>query len=654
MKYLNKNIYKLSLATVLLASCSDFEKINVDPNAASVDQVRVEYAINKSITDAQQNPEVAERAFVLNWTSAARMHDPNMGGGMPVGSYSDDWNSNYYNHFTGWMSAITQAINIADIKLQGTLNSHEQALIPNFKQVARIWRAYLMSEFTDNFGAMPINAFNGVNPEFNSAKDVYYFMLKELKEASESLNIEAVATEAEKATDRAFQYDFAKWQKYANSMRMRLAMRLSEADPEKAKTEFEEAVKSEYIKDLKDNLAIQERDGWDPLAGVFSREWNYMSISSSVNNLVVGLGGVPSEAVLANRPNSEELTKHIKPADYMGIQYKDHMTMLTSDPAKGFWFDGLHQSIDPRAYVLYQIPGDFQDENYCMYPSYNKNYTALKRALLVDKGDNDDQTAKTDTLELLDSKYTWNAATFGSWGDKGSINNMYYWPWARPGLKVNYRNSTNKRIFFGAWESYFLIAEAALRGWTVPMSAKQAYEEGIKSSFNHFGLNQFADQYIQSEAYNNVGTSVKWEHTTDAVDKEMKMIDGYTKKETTYTYKYPKAENTLYGKSLNDQLSKIITQKYIANMPYLPLEAWNDFRRLALPFMEAPAIEQPIATMPSLTPTTYEKQTIMFFPQRLKFPSALENSNPAGYKGAVALLGGPDNVFTPIWWAKQK
>ena len=46
-----KNIFKksgLALAAVtMLASCSDFEEINKDPNAATADQVQVEYFINK-------------------------------------------------------------------------------------------------------------------------------------------------------------------------------------------------------------------------------------------------------------------------------------------------------------------------------------------------------------------------------------------------------------------------------------------------------------------------------------------------------------------------------------------------------------------------------------------------------------------------------
>ncbi|EGJ71819.1 hypothetical protein Bcop_1627 [Bacteroides coprosuis DSM 18011] len=646
MKNLHKNVSKLSLAFLLLVGCSDFESVNKDPNAADIDQVKVEYSINKSITDAQQNPEVAERAFVLSWMGAARMQDPNNSGGLTVGSYSDDWHSNYYNNISSWMSSITQAIHIADLKMEGSLNSHDQKVIPNLKQVARIWRVYLMSEFTDCFGAMPIEAFNGKNPEFNSAKEVYYFLLKELKEAAEELDLEVQVNDTEKESDRAYKFDFAKWKKYANSMRMRLAMRLSEVDPAKAQAEFEDAVKGEYIAELADNFAIQERDGWDPLAGVMTREWNSFPVSATINNLIVNLGGISSEEALSNRPNAILLKGNIKPNDYMGIRYDKHMTLLTNDPAKGFWYDGLHHTIDPRAYELYQIPGDFTDENYCTYPTYNSNYKVVKRKLLKDQEDKEG-------LVELDATYTWNASACGEWGDKGSLNKMWYWPWALPNLKLYYRNHTNKRIFFAAWESYFLIAEAAVRQWNVPMDGKSAYETGIRKNFDHFGITQYVGKYLASESYNNVGTSVKWEHTTAATAKEMTMIDGYTNKEAKYTYEYPDGTKSLYGKPLNDQLSKIITQKYLANVPYLPLEGWSDYRRLALPFMETPAVEKPIQEMPTLTSSNYDKQTIKFFPQRMKFPSILENSNPEGYKKAVELLGGPDDVFTPMWWAKH-
>ena len=42
-----------------------------------------------------------------------------------------------------------------------------------------------------------------------------------------------------------------------------------------------------------------------------------------------------------------------------------------------------------------------------------------------------------------------------------------------------------------------------------------------------------------------------------------------------------------------------------------------------------------------------------FFPQRMKYPSGLQNSNVNGYKQAVDALGGPDEVLTPLWWAQH-
>ena len=70
MKNYKYPLYALPVGLFALASCSDFEEVNTNPTAANIEQVRIEYAINKSITGTQQNPEVAERCFVLNWQTA--------------------------------------------------------------------------------------------------------------------------------------------------------------------------------------------------------------------------------------------------------------------------------------------------------------------------------------------------------------------------------------------------------------------------------------------------------------------------------------------------------------------------------------------------------------------------------------------------------
>lgn len=634
MKKMFKKIGFLSIAAGMLFSCSDFEEMNVDPTAATVDQVQVEYFIDNAIIGAQQDPHIAERVFVLYWKSAGRMDRI---GTLSEGYYSDGWSSDYYRYISGWLKNINSAVTVADEQIaSGTAKPHTN----NLKQVGRIWRAYLMSEMADNFGPMPINGFQGVNPDYNSVKDVYYYILIELKEASNALDLNIANPSDLNKWDPSYGYNYTKWKQYANSLRMRYAMRLSEVDGAKAKAEFEDAVSGGvYISTLSDNFAVQEKNGWDDLTGVMSREWNSQYLSPTSNNLMIGLGGVTSQTMLSAEKHSK-----IKPANYMGLKYDNHFTTLTNDPSAGFWFDGLHNSIDPRAYDAYKIPGDFNDPEFNRYPSWAANATTTKRNLLDDSGN---------VVKEVEAAFTWNAPTTGDWGVKGSKNRLRY-QGTLPRLANKYRNSSMKRVFFASWESYFLIAEAAVKGWNVPMSGKAAYEEGIRQSFGYNNVSSYLGSYLSSQNYNRVGTSVSWDHTAEPTTTVvMNYIDGYTGAPGTYNFKYP--SNTIYrgGSVKNDLLTKIITQKFIAQTPWLPLETWNDHRRLGLPFFENPAIENLLPDSPSLTMGNYMVNSVSVFPQRLKYPSGISNNVPIGYKQAVDFLEGPDNVFTPLWWAKH-
>ncbi|TXE09110.1 SusD/RagB family nutrient-binding outer membrane lipoprotein [Gelidibacter salicanalis] len=623
---------------VLLAflSCSEFEEVNIDPVAAGADQVQIEYFINSSIGGAQQDPHISERVFVLYWDDAGHMTRV---GTLSEGSANDGWTSDYYNGYVSkWLRNINAGINIADEQIaSGSFREHT----PNLREVARIWRAYIMSEMTDNFGPIPVSGFNGENPEYNDVQEVYYYMLKELTEATKALNLEVSNPDnALKKLDPAYGYDYAKWKKYGNSLRMRLAMRLSEVDPAKAQAEFEAAVADDFIKVADDNFSIKEEGGWSDYTGVMTREWWDHEISATLNNLMIGLGGIPSADVL-----SADKLGYIKPANYLGLKFENHFTSLTNDPSAGYFFDGLHKTIDPRAYDLYVIPGDYNDPEFNSYPSWTNGAKTTKRNL-VDATDN--------VVKEIDAAFTWNAYTGGDWGEKGAKNKVYGFTGTLPRLANKYRNGTNERIFFASWESHFLIAEAAVRGWAVPLSGKAAYEQGIAESFAYNGVTAQLSDYLTSQDFSRVGTSVSWDHTTEPPSTvAMTYKDGYTGAAGTVNVKYP--ENTIYknGTVKNDLLTKIITQKFIAQTPWLPLETWSDHRRLGLPFFENPAIEKELTNLPALNTGNYMGNSINFFGQRLKYPSNFGSNIPAGYAQAVDKLGGPDTVFTPLWWAQQ-
>ena len=626
----------LVATALLLASCKKFEELNVNPTAASADQVQVEYFINKSIIDAQMNPDVAERSFVLYWKTAGHQHS---NGGISSGSYNDDWTVAYYDQISGWLNAANTGIQIGNEQIAKGTN---KVYTKNLMQIARIWRAYLMTEMSDNFGPIPVNSFQGTNPDFSDVKTIYYFALAELKDAVANIDEAAAVDASIVALDPAYGYSYAKWKKYANSLRMRLAMRLSEVDAAKAKSEFEDAVAAgNFIKATDETFQVQEKDGWNSLTGVMSREWNPQFISATLNNLYLGLGGVKSADQLGTAYQS-----FIKPADYIGLKLDDHFTSMTNNPSAGYWFDGLPYSIDPRAYKTFIIPGDFTDPNFNAYPSWTTDAKNTVRNLLDAAGG---------TVKTIDAKYNWNASNTGDWQAKGTKNQLRAYEGTMPRLSNQFRASKSKRIFFAAWESYFLIAEAAERNWTVPMTGKAAYEAGIASSFEYWGVTAYLNAYKSSTDFSRTGTSVSWDHTTEpAASHAMNFINGYTNAAGTAQVLYPKNDLYKNGTVKNDHLTKIITQKFIAQTPWLPLEAWNDQRRLGLPFFENPAIEAVLPNLPALTPSNYMTSNVKFFPQRLRYPSKLANTNTNGYNQAIAALGGADAVLTPLWWAKKQ
>lgn len=637
-RIINFGILAFSVA-IVLSACSKFEEINVDPTAASGDQVQTEYFINNSIVGAQMDPDVAERSFILYWKTAGRQH---LSGGLSSGGYNDGWSSAYYNQSASWQNAINTAISVAEEQIaKGTSKPYTN----NLMQIARIWRAYLMSEMSDNFGPIAIEAFQGKNPEFSSVKDVYYFIMEETKDAAAKLDLSvdnpSSLTDSKITFD--YKYDYALWQKFANSLRMRFAMRLSEVDPAKAKQEFEDAVKnSKVILATNETFDVMEKPGWDALTGVMTREWNIQYMSAVLNNLYTNLGSIKSEDQLTE----QAMLDKIKPADYIGQKFPDHFTNKTNDPTVGYWLDGLPEVIDPRAYKTFIIPGWFSNPNFCYYPSWTEDARTTTRNLTDADGK---------VVKAIDATYTWNTTTSGDWGNKGARNQLRGYPGTTPTLSLQFRNSTSKRIFFAPWETYFLMAEAAVRGWTVPLSAKAAYEAGIKSSFEYWGVSGHLADYLASTSYSRTGTSVSWDHVAEPpATHTMKFVDGITNAAGTVAIKYP--VNNLYknGTVKNDQLTKIITQKFIAQVPWLPLEAWSDHRRLGLPFFENPAIENPLPNLPALTTATMMTSSIKHFPQRIPYPSGLKNSNESGYNQAVSLLGGTDAVLTPLWWAKQQ
>ena len=660
----------LALAAGLIAfvACSDFEKINRNPKAANATDLKPYWSLNKAIISDQQNPNDAERVFVLYWADIARQDGENSG--RSVGGSNDEWAGCLYNLTRNCVNATNLAIKIAGEAIEGgELTPHDTGLFANVIAYSRIWRVYLMTEFVDSFGSFTTD-FEGFTPQYQSVQECYDFMLKELSEAVPAIDLNFTGeNEMEKEADAAYQLDPLKWKNFGISMWMRCAMRLSEVDAAKAKSNFEAAVKAGTGIRTNDGIfSVAEAGGWNDLSGVMSRTWDWQETSHTFANLTTNLGGAKAENILKdegkrfykNAPLSPETVAevygpYIKDAhEYLGVNMVDKngnklYEVNTDSPTWGYFFDGIPSKLDPRALVYFTLPSDYSNRIETGYAPFPNSTAPLN--VNMDKANG--------ALEV-NASFAWNGLIAGFGRDDKAKGNYLIdasggnYGKTYPALAERYRNNGEKRIFFGPWETYFLLAEAAVRGWDAGIGAEEAYNNGIKVSFDYLNVSANYNDYINSEDYNRVGTSVKFSHTAEPANYTINYKDPVSGSLKTTQYKYPDASKILYkGKKLNDQLTKIITQKYIANTPWLPLENWSDHRRLGLPFWELPVSTTDFPYLMEGAKNAYlTGQKPGCYAQRMNYPNSFKNASPEQYQNALQHMGmTTENTITPLWWA---
>ena len=130
--------------------------------------------------------------------------------------------------------------------------------------------------------------------------------------------------------------------------------------------------------------------------------------------------------------------------------------------------DGITEHLDPRAVKVWCIKNDEKAENFQDKGSQGvKNHA--EHAML-------DPTDPEKKLVKIDAQFTWNgypAGTRSAWSTEtfkfnDVLGSMYD---TTPMLGKHYRDNTARRIWMSPWETYFLLAEGALRGWTSSISA---------------------------------------------------------------------------------------------------------------------------------------------------------------------------------------
>ncbi|RZM04012.1 MAG: SusD/RagB family nutrient-binding outer membrane lipoprotein, partial [Pedobacter sp.] len=139
---------------------------------------------------------------------------------------------------------------------------------------ALVMKAWLVSNLTDMFGDIPYTqAFKGNEelyyPKFDTQQSVYESLLADLKRANELFN----ETKPFEATDLIYQNDPVKWKKFANALRLRLLIHVSNRAeinaPAQINELFSDPVKYPLFQN-NDDEAMMKYDGVKPFINQFA------------------------------------------------------------------------------------------------------------------------------------------------------------------------------------------------------------------------------------------------------------------------------------------------------------------------------------------------------------------------------------------------
>lgn len=162
--------------------------------------------------------------------------------------------------------------------------------------VSNLLKVAGMMRSTDTYGPIPYSKFGegGVSVAYDSQEAVYKQFFKEIDEAMSILDQFVVSdrkdVKAIKLYDIVYKSDYNKWRKYGNSLRLRLAIRISKVEPALAKAEAEKAVKhpAGVIEDNKENFIVPTETMKNPL-NILAYAYNDIRMSADMESILLGL-----------------------------------------------------------------------------------------------------------------------------------------------------------------------------------------------------------------------------------------------------------------------------------------------------------------------------------------------------------------------------
>lgn len=369
---------------------------------------------------------------------------------------------------------------------------HRSENMPNTNAALRIHRAYMMALLSDIYGDIPcteagMSFINGnATPKYDTQEEVYDFIFSELKACAAQLG---TGTDAISGDVTSLGSKPEAWKRYANTLRLRYAMRISDVAPEKARTEFEAALNADggIISSADEDAYVKYNDAPFTLYdGANDLDFRANALGEMI------YGQDPESPSFVCSTLYDYMKKMHDPRLYRIARCYIHTTRSQTDTSGNFdvtdevlaWGERGGDGIVPCNV------GDAWWSDWVNGPA----------------------NSDIPTLDSLVTLYP----------DKGYDKNNYPARMIRPTIAVAFCNADCPGILITSAEVEFLLAEAASKGWTVPGDVKSHYEAGIRASMqvlnNYYDIvSKISDEEIEQYiAENPVGDNPRESINTQA------------------------------------------------------------------------------------------------------------------------------------------
>ncbi|MDR1203796.1 MAG: SusD/RagB family nutrient-binding outer membrane lipoprotein [Tannerellaceae bacterium] len=342
------SVCTLAMLMGTIACTDNFESINTNPNGLEPENVKISARFYQPMSSIYLNFQNRNYEYQLQQNLNADLWSGYLAVPTPFGG---NYNNSTYAMNDGWNEMPFRAGMLYVMKpINDILKSTEE---PDYVSVAKIVRVTAMHRVSDIYGPIPYSQAmqGGETVPYDAQETVYKAFLQELEESVNALTTFVDSNPAAE-TKRMADFDIMNrgdnvlWIRFANSLRLRLAMRIAKVEPALAKSTAEAAVNHKYgvLTSADKNIEVVDPGLQNPLSEI-NFSYGDIRVSASVISLLKGY-------------NDPRLSKYITPVGWFeeGGSKKDILDKNGNPVNKIGEYIGIRQGIlipDKNNYIMY-------------------------------------------------------------------------------------------------------------------------------------------------------------------------------------------------------------------------------------------------------------------------------------------------------------